>query len=194
MEQSFAEIIESNLGNYLAQAWDIEKPPIFGSLVEVETNNKKIYGIVTSVATKSIDSTHYPFIYKKTEEELKRDQPQIFEFLKTIFNVSIIGYSENNSKIYYQIPDSAVKIHTFVKKCEPEVERVVYSQTNFLYVLFSNNIDNIDELLLVILSNLNNKKLISQKYIENFCYDFSLLSGNDYKRLKLFLKRVQNIF
>jgi len=192
--QPFAEVIECNHGSYLAQAWDIEKAPTFGSLVQVESNNKIIYGIVSSISTTSIDSIHYPFTYKKTEEELQREQPQIFEFLKTNFNVSIIGYSENNSKIYYQIPDQTVKIHAFVKNCSIEVEQAIFSKTNFLSILFSNQIQNIDELLLAILNNLNNKKLISKKYIEDFCYDFSLLNGNDYKRLKIFLKRVQNIF
>ena len=120
----FAEIIESHLDHFTAQTWDAEISPTFGSLVETKDRTKSIYGIVTSIETASMDPMHYPFTYKKTEEELKREQPQIYQFLKTTFNVQVVGFSKpgtttetkNNSTIRYQMISVPPKIHSFVKK------------------------------------------------------------------------------
>ena len=169
---------------------------------------------------------HYPFTYKKTEEELKREQPQIFEFLKTTFDVQIVGYqniqldeskldeSKLDESINYNLPSTPPKIHSFVKNSDTEIIKFFFSKTNFLSLLFSAQISNLDEILLTILKNLNFIKTSLVKtslvktrlvktnidandqdkfFLNKFCRDFALLSNNDYKRLKLFLKRVQQI-
>ncbi len=199
MSEYFAEIIESNLSNFIAQSWDLKITPAFASLVETKSNNQTIYGIVTNIQTGSSDPMHYPFTYKKTEEELKKEQPQIFEFLKTTFNVQIIGYKRSEKTfnveeifnvIEFRTPVEPPMIHSFVKNSTQEIIKKVFQDTQFLSLLFTNQIQNIDDILLVILKDLKEKKLVSKNYIHNFCNQYSLLTGNDYKRLKLFLNRI----
>lgn len=211
----FAEIIESHLDYFTAQTWNPTILPKFGSLVETKGNNKTIYGIVTSIETGSMDPMHYPFTYKKTEDELKKEQPQIYEFLKTTFNVQVTGFSENlaeehttiktlnlsenetikarKSTIQYQMIPTPPKIHSFVKNCNDITEKQFFSNPDFLSLLFNIQINNQDDLLFAILKNLKNKNLVTKKYLQSFCNNFSLLNGNDYKRLKLFLRKVQSI-
>lgn len=230
-EKPFAEIIESSCAKFLAQTWYPQEEARLGNLVEVTTNNTnkfgtKTFGIITSIQTGSQDPMHYPFTYKKTEEELKREQPQIFEFLKTTFDVQIVGYqniqldeskldeSKLDESINYNLPSTPPKIHSFVKNSDTEIIKFFFSKTNFLSLLFSAQISNLDEILLTILKNLNFIKTSLVKtslvktrlvktnidandqdkfFLNKFCRDFALLSNNDYKRLKLFLKRVQQI-
>lgn len=191
----FAEIIESSLDNFLAQSWQWDVIPNFGSLVQVETSNQSVFGIITQIQTGSMDPMRYPFPYQKTEKELIEEQPQIFEFLKTMFKVQIIGYAkiENQNRFYYHLPPKPCKIHAFVKNTPPQITKEFFSKPDYLHLLFSfsSNFTNLDELLVAILNNLATQKLLDSKKLDAFCQSFSLLTGNDYRRLKLFLKRVE---
>ncbi|MBD3273579.1 hypothetical protein GF385_04500 [Candidatus Dependentiae bacterium] len=186
-KKPFAEIIESSCSKFLAQTWKHQTKPNLGSLVTTQINEIKIIGLVTNIQTGSQDPMRYPFTYKKTEEELKKEQPQIFEFLKTIFEVQIVGY-KNKNKIYYSLPTNPPNIHSFIKHTEEELFDKFFENTNFLPLLFNSQITNIDEVLIAMLSNIKN---LNKKFLSKFAKTFSLLSGNDYKRLKLFFKRAQ---
>lgn len=52
---------------------------------------------------------------------------------------------------------------------------------------------NEDELILAIIKNLTKQNLLSSEKKDILIETYSLLIGNDYKRIKLFLERVQNI-
>ena len=68
----FAEVIESALHYFLAQSWQWDVTPLFGSLIVAQTGTRTIFGLVHQVQTGSADSTHQPIAYQKTEEELKQ--------------------------------------------------------------------------------------------------------------------------
>lgn len=210
MNKPFAEIIESCSTKFLAQTWDSQFNVKLGDLVEVTSKTPadlnhpilnaksnsfdiKIFGIIVFIKTGSQDPMHYPFTYQKTPEELQREQPQIFEFLKTTFDVQIVGFKKN--KILYSLPATPPKIHSFVQDVDFQIYIDFFSKTDFLNLLFNAQLANLDEILLAVLNNIQiqNSSLLSKSFLQNFCSDFSLLSGNDYKRLKLFLKRVQLI-
>ena len=188
----FAEVIESSLDNFLAQSWQWDFFPSFGSLIQVESQNNIILGVVTQVQTGSMDPMRYPFPYQKTEEELLREQPQIFEFLKTTFRIQIVGYIDSN-KIFYMLPPKPCKIHAFVQDASTDMIKSFFNKPDFLHLLFSfsASISNLDELLLAIFRQLFKNKMLSANKLDSFCQTFSLLTGNDYRRLKLFLKRVE---
>lgn len=186
----FGEVIESSLEIFTGKTWIWDNYPSFGSLVTIKKNDQKIYAIIYQVQTGSDDVARKPFAYQKTEEELKRDQPQIFEFLETSFNCILVGYKEND-KIFYQIPAEPVKIHSFILNANHDEYMDFFKDSQFLYSIFSheNKLQNIDELLLAIFKNLKKIKDFTQDDILNFSQNYSLLTGNDYKRLKLFITR-----
>ncbi|HEX2978517.1 MAG TPA: hypothetical protein VHO47_05340 [Candidatus Babeliales bacterium] len=190
----FAEVIESSLTGWLAQSWNWNKSPSFGSIVTIETNERILFGIVYQIRTGSIDPVRYPFTYQKTEAELMREQPQIFEFLKTTFSCLIAGYYEKNH-LFYQLAPEPPKIHAFVQNAHEELHKKLFSQHRYLHLIFalSNNLFNLDELLLALLKEQSDRNLITQDSLEQFIETFSLLTGNDYRRLKLFLQRVDDI-
>ncbi|MBU1007975.1 hypothetical protein KKA53_02765 [Candidatus Dependentiae bacterium] len=191
----FAEVIASSLDTFTAQCWQWDEFPPFGSLVQVEGEDPTILGCVTSVQTGSMDPLRYPFPYKKTEGELQAEQPQIFEFLKTIFTVNVMGSHDRSKKVRYMLPSRPSKIHAFIQSCSPELATKFFSSPDFLYLLFSSSatITHFDDLLLAIFEQLGNKKKLTPSIINTFCQTLSLLTGNDYRRMKLFLKRLENI-
>ena len=190
----FAEIIESSLSTFLAQSWQWDAFPEFGSLVQIQQNETVIYGCVTQIKTGSMDPMRYPFPYKKTEKELLAEQPQIFEFLKTTFTVQVIGYQEAK-KMYYVLPSKPCKIHSFVQLAPLSMVHSVFSSPDFLHLLFTtgNHELPVDELLLAIIRNLAVHRKLTSKLLEDFCQTFSLITGNDYRRLKILLQRIERI-
>ena len=194
--RGFAEVIESSLHSFLAQCWVWDDFPVYGSLVMVESGDMLLLGTVSELSTGSMDPMRYPFPYKKTEEELKAEQPQIFEFLKTTFRVHIVGYQEKTGgKVNYLLPPKPAKIHSFVRECDAGLAKRFFSQPDYVHLLFAfeSQTGSLDELLLAILKHLKNAQLLDDKALDAFCKTFSLRTGNDYRRLKLFLQRVQSI-
>ncbi len=138
-----------------------------------------------------MEAGRYPFPYKKTEQELLKEQPQIFEFLKTTFQCLAIG-SYQKGRMYYSIAPQPPKIHGFVAPLEKDLCRQFLSSENYLHTLFSvgSTIENLDELLLAMLAHQQQEGILSEQKITRFMQTYSLLTGNDYRRMKLFLQRV----
>lgn len=192
--QFFAEVIEGNLSSWIGQSWQWNNIPEFGSLVITKNNQIKVYGIVCNIQTGSNDPARKPMAYQKTEEELLRDQPQIFEFLQTKFTCIAAGYEQNGS-MFYHIPSQPAKIHSFIAQANDEEYKAFFSNNQFLNILFNqqSQILNFDELLLAIIKNLHEKKCLNKTNLHDFIETFSILSKNDYQKLKIFLHRMQSV-
>ena len=150
-ENYFAEVIESSLTGWLAQSWSWDKFPEFGSFVAIEGKKRTVFGIVHQVQTGSMDPVRYPFPYQKTEEELLKEQPQIFEFLKTTFSCITVGYQEKKSISYLVAPEPP-KIHAFITHPSAELSKIFFASTRYMHLLFTHSaqIFNMDELMLAL--------------------------------------------
>ena len=193
-EKYFAEVIESSLTGWLAQSWSWDTFPEFGSFVAIEGKKRTVFGIVHQVQTGSMDPVRYPFPYQKTEEELLKEQPQIFEFLKTTFSCITIGYQEKKS-ISYLIAPEPPKIHSFITRPDAETSKIFFANTRYLHLLFTHatHIFNIDELMLALLKQHIELNILTKEKINAFMQTYSLLIGNDYRRIKIFLQRAEHM-
>jgi len=196
-QQPFAEVIQSSLELFLAQSWSWDQPPSFGSLVTVTDKRRTIFGLVHQIATGSIDPGRQPFAYQKSHEELQAEQPQLFEMLKTTFSCLTLGYQEKNKPtIFYLLAPQPPLIHSFVAPASPEFAQRFFSKMDYLHLLFgaSAHLNNLDDLLLALLKQHHERALLNADYLDRFIETFSLLSGNDYRRLKQFLQRAEPFF
>ncbi len=188
----FAEIIASSLVSWQAQSWIWDTFPPFGSLLIIKKKDITHIGIVYQIETGSLEPGRYPFAYQKTEEELLQEQPQIFEFLKTSFSCLTIGYIKQN-KVYYQLAPEPPKIHAFVQEASKELIRKFFGSHRYLHILFgaSHNTLQLDELMLAMLQYITNHITLHKESLHEFISLFSLLTNNDYRRLKLFLQQAE---
>jgi hypothetical protein len=193
-ENYFAEVIESSLTGWLAQSWAWDRFPEFGSFVAIEGKKRTVFGIVHQVQTGSMDPVRYPFPYQKTEEELLKEQPQIFEFLKTTFSCITVGYQEKKSISYLVAPEPP-KIHAFITHPSAELSKIFFASTRYMHLLFTHasQIFNMDELMLALLKQHIDLNILTKDKINSFMQTYSLLTGNDYRRLKLFLQRAEHM-
>ena len=190
----FAEIVESSLHEWTAQSWAWNEFPPFGSLVSTEYDDFTVLALVCQVSTGSMDPSRSPFPYQKTEAELLREQPQIFEFLKTTFTCLPVGYAKEGS-ISYQICPKPPKIHSFVGYVPDNLMKQYFTSDEFLYPLISLNRQetSLDDLLLAIMNQLFGIGLLTKPRVKSIIDAFSLTTGNDYRRLKTFLGRAQPV-
>src|SRR3990167_4488009 len=187
----FAEIIESSLFQWKAQCWQWNHMPEFGSLIAIETPKRTVLGIVYEVNTGSLDPHRTPFAYQKTEEELSLEQPHIFEFLRTTFLCAPVGYIEHE-KIIYQLPPTPPSIHTFVAQATGQQVRLALQSAQYLPLLFAAPLGTmVDELLLALLRLSQKNSLLTSEHLHEYIDTYTLLSNNDYRRLKLFVQRLQ---
>ena len=191
---SFAEIIEGSLYTWTSQSWQWDNFPSFGSLLAVPQKNSIIVGIVYQIQTGSLDPIHMPVAYQKTEKELHEEQPHIFEFLRTTFSCLTLGFQEEG-KIFYQASPQPPKIHAFVEPIPHDTAKLFFQNNRYLHLLFGNAhlVGNLDELLLALLAFKSTISPLNSEYLADFSYLFSLLTGNDYRRLKLFLQRIDHL-
>lgn len=190
-ENAFAEVIESSTTSWTAQSWQWNVFAQFGSLVTIATKDRTLFGIVHHVQTGSMDPTRYPFPYKKTQEELMAEQPQIFEFLKTSFLCMAVGYQENTSCVHLVLPEPP-PIHSFVYKATRKQAEIFFANDQFLFPIFSSATPglNIDELLLATIKYQSQCKILTSERLKKYLEKYSLLTGNDYRRLKFFVERL----
>ncbi len=193
INNAFAEVIQSSLQSFTAQSWNWDYFPTFGSLVTVKTEKRTLFGIVYAVQTGSSDEGRYPFTFQKTEEELRAEQPQIFEFLQTTFSCLIVGFLEND-EITYQMGPEPAKMHSFVSHATQTETRHFFSSCLYLHLIFNApEITVGDELLLSLLKTKKNLGLLTQESFLAFIETISLATGDDYRKLKILMTRAHQL-
>jgi hypothetical protein len=190
----FAEILESNIATFTAQSWQWDAVLEFGSLVTATSNDRTIFAIIYDITTGPTDSIRQPVAYQKTQEELLREQPQIFEFLTTSFSCIAIGYAENNKQILYNLPPQPAKMHTFVHHATTQQYEQCFASEQFLHLLCNATLPlNLQELLLAIIKHQINHKTLTKKRLNAFIESFFMLNKNNYLQTKMFLARLQQL-
>ncbi len=186
-----AEVIESSLSGWTGQCWQWDMCPSFGSLVTISTRVRTLFGLVYEITTGSMDPGRYPCVYQKTQEELRAEQPQIFEFLKTTFSSMIVGYQQGESLIYMRSPEPPA-IHAFIGQVTVVEASQFFASDRFLHLIFgfTGRPVNNDELLLAVLKYQSDAGILTYERARMYVRTYALLVGNDYRRLKFFSQRV----
>ncbi|RTL07409.1 hypothetical protein EKK58_01505 [Candidatus Dependentiae bacterium] len=192
--QPFAEIIESSLTKITAQCWDVEVPPSFGQCIQIKSEAICVYALVYHIQTGSFDTLRKPSPFKKTIAELKKEQPHIFEFLITTFTCIPIAYSYQQ-KIIYGIPPQPPSIHEFILPVDPKQIAILFAKKHFLMSVFNlqDQVGNVDELIISCFRFIYQKELFYHDYYVDFLDTYALLTGNDYKRVKLFASKLEEL-
>ena len=198
--QQIGEIIEASTTHFTAQTFEkqtealtIPIPPSFGSFVRSHSEEMgiDILGVVYNVTTGSIDGTHHPTALNLSRQQLREQQPQIFDLLKTNFSAVIIAYVEKRT--YFQfLPPYPPQIHDFVYTCsETEVSRVT-DRLFFLRTLL--NTPGIhDELIAATLRLSYRARGNDRLFVVEAGRELANLLKDNYDRLTAILQRVEPI-
>ena len=188
------EVVSSSLSMWSTQAWQWDNYPEFGSVICLQDGQIDLFGVVYCIRTGSDDPVRQAFAYQKTTAELQQEQPQIFEFLKTDFSAAPICF-RSAAVFTYAMPPRPPKLHTFVRMATKIEMLELLNSANALHALFAQyqKIEYFEELLLAFLRYLANDNLVSRTLLLQVTEQLSLVTANDYRRLKMFMDRVGQI-
>jgi hypothetical protein len=189
------EVIESSTTTLIAEARRLHGAPDFGAFVRVDGVDasgaaRDIVGTVHNASTLSLESNRRPVAYGKTEAELRREQPQIFELLRTQFDVFVLG-TLHGEQVVHLFPPQPARIHSFVHPCSDEQVRAITEDPQFLRSLLEATGLPTDELLLATLGQaLRVRGEGAAIYLRQMGAELSRLLRDDYERLSSLVRRL----
>jgi hypothetical protein len=184
------EVVESSTTTLVAEARRLHGAPDFGAFVRIESNGQELVGVVHNARTQSTEPNRRPMAYGKTEAELRREQPQIFELLRTQFEVFVLGFLDGTGMVHL-FPPQPARIHSFVFPCMPEQVRIVTEDPQFLRSILEAPGLPTDELLLATLRHaLGERQEDSREYLGMMGAELSRLLRDDYDRLSSLVRRI----
>lgn len=130
------EVIESSTTTCCVESAHLHGAPAFGSFIKLLQPDSNLYAVVFHTATQSLDPNRFTVAYYRSEEELRAEQPQIFELLKTRFEAVVIGYGQTGF-LRTAIPPHPPRIHSFVSNCTDTEVRQITSDCSFLRLLMA---------------------------------------------------------
>lgn len=182
------EVVESSTKGFIARSPRVGESPSFGSFVRTDSE-PRVYGLVYEILTGSKEPGRKPTAYDMSIEELRREQPQIFELLKTEFHVLTLAYLEGG-KIRFALSPLPPPIHSFVHECSDEEKKGLSSEDFFLRAIVSSSNVPVDDLIVSSLYNAQNVREEDKHYMVRMGKSLSRFFRDDYERLSSILRRV----
>ncbi len=188
-EDYIAEVIESSTTEFTAQARELHSSPPFGSFVKV-VSPLTIIAMIYDISTGSTELNRRPVAYGKTEEELKNEQPQIFELLRTEMKARIVGYYDE-SGMRQLIPPQPPNLHSFVYACTPDEVQEFTGKFDYFRTLAGIGGTLSDELIIAAVQQTCGSRKDSARYsLIQVGKELARLFHDDYDRLESILRRI----
>lgn len=189
------EIVAASTSEFTAQvlqteALDWQQVPPLGSLVRAESESLPagVLGIVCHVETTGLDGVHRPLALNLTRQQLKEQQPQIFDLLTTRFTALTVGYLEAGC-FYQHYPDYPPQIHDFVQRCS-DAELARFTDRLFCLRTLLGHPASSDEVIAAFLRHSHRAHGHQHKFLVDAGRQLSGLLKDDYERLASILHRL----
>jgi hypothetical protein len=189
-EEEIGEIIGSSNTEFIAESTLLHNSPPFGTFIKVKSR-ETIYAVVFNAYTHSLEPHRLAIAYHRSEQELRDEQPQIFELLKTKFEAVIIGY-DNDGVIRHHLPPQPPRLHSFVYVCQPlEVRRLT---AHFRFFRFLMGVEKAprDELIAGAIRAAHAVREGERSFLVQAGKELVRLIGDDYEMLSSILQRIQD--
>lgn len=182
------EVVESSTRGFIAVTPRVGESPYFGSFVKTNAGIVT-YGIVCEVKTGSKEPGRKATALGMSLEELRREQPHIFEILQTEFHVLTIAYWGDGRIRFSQSP-APPPIHSFVYPCTMEETASLVEEDFFLRTIISSPNASVDDLIVSSLLYAQEARSHEPHYIVRMGKSLARIFKDDYERLSSLLRRV----
>jgi len=156
-----------------------------------------VYALVYGANTASLEPNRRPSALGCVDEdEMRRQQPQIFELLRTEFSGLLIAYSEGGDKpLRRHLPPLPPRIHSRVYPCTPDETRLLTEDLSFLRSILLPSGGALagvpsDELAAACLRLARETHPDDQALLLRAGRTLATLLANDYERLQAILRNV----
>lgn len=190
------EIIAASTNQFTAQVLpsselDWSRVPPLGSLVRAvsETVPAQVLGVVCHVETTGLDGVHRPLALNLSRQQLREQQPQIFDLLTTQFEAVTVGYLE--AGIFYQyFPPYPPQIHDFTHLC-PDAELTRFTERLFCLRTLLQHPASSDEVIAAFLRLSSRARGGEREFLVTAGRQLSALLKDNYDRLASILQRLE---
>ncbi len=156
-----------------------------------------VYALVYGAATSSLEPSRRPSALGfADEDEMRHQQPQIFELLRTEFSGLLIAYSEGGeTPLRRHLPPLPPRIHSRVYPCSPEETRILTEDLSFLRGILLPSGGALagvpsDELAAACLRGARETHPDEQAFLLHAGRTLATLLATDYERLQAILRNV----
>jgi hypothetical protein len=156
-----------------------------------------VYALVYGANTASLEPSRRPSALGfADEDEMRRQQPQIFELLRTEFSGLLIAYAEGgDTPLRRHLPPLPPRIHSRVYPCSPEETRLLTEDLSFLRGLLLPSGGALagvpsDELAAACLRMAREAHPDDQAFLLKAGRTLATLLATDYERLQAILRNV----
>ena len=155
------------------------------------------YALVYGANTASLEPNRRPSALGfADEDELRAQQPQIFELLRTEFSGLLIAYAPGDGKwLRRHLPPKPPRIHSRVYLCDPDEVRALTGDLSFLRALLLPSGGALagvptDELVAACLRGAREAQVNDQEFLLRAGKSLAALLAEDYDRLQAILRAV----
>ena len=114
----------------------LDPPPMIPRSSSVPFPEGTLYGLVCDAVTGSIEPGRRAAAYGMDEDELRAEQPQIFDLLATRFSALHVAYVEGG-RVRIGVPPAPPRIHARVVACTPEEVCAITNSPDLLRIILS---------------------------------------------------------
>jgi hypothetical protein len=190
-----AEVIASSTRQFEAEVYRDARSPAFGTWVQVHHDDGTVlYALVSHVEIGSYEPNRRAIAMGKTEEELRREMPQVMELLRTTFRAQVLAYSDPGGTPRQTLPPHPAPIHAFVHPCPLGHLRRLGAPYDFLRTLVRNPDPAVpaDDLLVAVLRQIHDahgNPVDGRPALLDAGRALSRLLNDDHERLHSILRR-----
>lgn len=182
---AFGEVVQNKIDQILIECWagqDAAKVaiPTFAGFVKIISAWGTAFACVHAINTESRFANGKSVAFGLTHEQLKIEQPQIFDFMITTLDAKIFAYVENNDtrqQLLFGVAPRPAEMHAFVYLLEDfELLNLIKKPMSFFYILKNlSNVTDVDAIAFSLVARLAKIEKLDDQFFENFYAQYSRL-------------------
>jgi hypothetical protein len=193
------EVIASSTRHVTAEVLGNQDPPDFGTWIQIERpDGLVLFGLVSHVETGSVHPNRQATAFGKTQEELRREMPQVLELLRTTFDAQMLAYRDTtvfDGKILQTLPPRPARLHDMVYVCPHETVCALGKPFDYLRTLarYPDQAVPADDLIVAVLRHAyaaHGGGTDGRRVLLDAGRTLSRLLNDDHERLQSILRRV----
>lgn len=191
------EVIASSTREIVGEVYREAEAPAFGTWVAVDhaASGTTLLGLVSHVEVGPYEPHRRAVAFGKTEDELRRELPQVLELLRTTFRAQVLAYRDARGTLRQTLPPHPAPLHAFATPLPAETVQALGAPYDFLRTLVRHPDPAVpaDDLLVAVLRqhyDAHDGGLDGQRALLAAGRTLSRLLNDDHERLQSILRRV----
>ncbi len=188
--ERIGEVISTGTVSFIAESFELHRPPALGQMVYVATpNRQRAYGVVCYGTTASPDPGRRA-VRRSTEdvfdEDIYREHPQLYRTLRTEFTARLVGYHDG-ARIRRHLPPQPPPLHYSVHLCRPKEIEAFTERLTYLRLLLQVTEIPPEQLVAAHIREVYRVRHADRRWLTRAAREVAGMLKNDYERLLVVL-------